>query len=208
MTQPGANHHDSFRRGARVFTWVVTIGFLYVIRPLLLPVAMGAVFAVLFLPLLKRLERRKVSTGLGSALITLGVALLVLLPISAILATLARAGIEQIQQLRASGSLEAPVDAAGSADVWGAILRNPRLAALFDRVTEWIPVPKDQLLESASDVVRGVGARAAEFMAGLASQIPGMALALVMIVVSLYFFLVDGRRLVEFVRRSSVLNPE
>ncbi|MBU6375082.1 MAG: AI-2E family transporter, partial [Bdellovibrionales bacterium] len=51
------------------------------------------------------------------------------------------------------------------------------------------------------------GAKVGQGLGELASRIPGMIVSLVMAIVSLYFFLVDGKKLAAFARKNSFLNP-
>ena len=86
--------------GRKFFAAIVAALFLYIASPLVFPVAMGAVIATLFFPWLERLERRKLSTGLASAFLTLVITLFVVLP-SAILGFVGtREAFHQIQNLR------------------------------------------------------------------------------------------------------------
>jgi predicted PurR-regulated permease PerM len=185
--------------GRKVFAFLVVAAFFYVIMPLIFPLALGGVFAVLFIPLVEKLEKRKVSTGAASGLVTLGVTLLILLPTSILIYQGVKSGIEQLQSLR-----EHPQTGADWAE---AFLNSPHLHRFMEWATSVFPVGIEELTSTLTDLLHSLSTNAAEWLGALLTHLPGMAMALSVIVVSLYFFLVDGRNLVIFVRRHSVFSP-
>lgn len=165
--------------------------------PLLLPVIMGGLFAVVLDPTLRWLEKRKVGSKLGSALLTVGITLVLIIPTVLLLYLALKAGFAQIQRLKESA-------AAGPAH---SLLEHPRIQAFMDFVTQWYPVNKEQLAETVQDMARGLSLKAADLLAGALGSIPGFVLGLSVMVVSIYFILVDGHRLVLFMRRNSFFGP-
>ena len=106
-------------RGAETFHEVSTRGTAWVVSflrsslrrsfstrasPLLLPVIMGGIFGVLFLPLLEIGERRRVPTVLGAGAITCIVSLLVLVPVAGLVYFGAKSGFQQLQRSFATGA--------------------------------------------------------------------------------------------------------
>ncbi len=183
-----------------LFVIIVAAAFLYIVYPLILPVLMGGVLAVLFMPLQARLERKQVSIGLASAILTLGITTLVLLPTTILVYQGAKTGVEQLQSWK-----DAP--AQGSGNWIDTILNSPRVHRLLEGFTTWFPIGMQDLTSMLQDLVKSVGIKAADALTRLLTLLPSMALALAVIVVSIYFFLVDGRRLLVHVRRYSIFNP-
>lgn len=186
--------------GRKLFLLTVSVMFFYVTYPLAVPVVMGAVLAVLFMPLLEKLERHRLGTGVASALLTLGITIVILLPTSLLIFVGAKSGVQQLQTWR-----EAPRDLDTN---WiQSFLEAPRVHRVFIWITEWVPVSMEQLIQATQDLSKSIGAKVGEILAEGLSRLPGMTLALVIIVVSVYFFLVDGRKFVHFLRRNSFFPP-
>ncbi|MFL5814723.1 MAG: AI-2E family transporter [Bdellovibrionia bacterium] len=185
--------------GRKVFAFLVVAAFFYIIFPLIFPLAMGGVFAVLFMPWVEKLEKKKVSTGTASGLVTLGVTLLILLPTSILIYQGVKSGIEQLQALK-----ESP---AAGADWAQNLLSSPHLKPMMEWAASIFPIGLEELSSTLSDFLHSLSNNAAEWLGLLITHLPGMGVALAVIVVSLYFFLVDGRKLVIFARRHSVFSP-
>jgi predicted PurR-regulated permease PerM len=185
--------------GRKIFAFLVVAAFCYILLPLIFPLAMGGVFAVLFMPWVEKLEKRRVSAGAASAIVTIGVTLLILLPTSILIYQGIKSGIQQLQALR-----ESP--AAGS-DWAQALLSSPHLRPVIEWAVSVFPVGLEELSNTLSDFLHSLSNNAAEWLGTLITHLPGFVMALSVIVVSLYFFLVDGRNLVIFVRRNSVFSP-
>lgn len=182
--------------GRRIFTAIVVGLFLYVISPMLFPVIMGAVLAALFFPLQERLERRGWSVPATAGLLTFAITLLVLIPTTTLTFLGARAGIQQIQAYR-----EAPKIEGGS---WlENVMAMPQLRNVTAWLAKWFPNGIEELKSTAQEVSRSVILKLGELLGNLVGYIPGMVMATAVIMVSVYFFLVDGRRLVAFFRRHS-----
>lgn len=185
--------------GRKIFAFLVVAAFCYIISPLIFPLAMGAVFATLFIPWVEKLEKKKFSTGAASGVITLGVTLLILLPTSILIYQGVKSGIEQLQALK-----ESPT---AGADWAQTLLSSPHLRPLMEWAASIFPVGLEELSSTLSDLLHSLSTNAAEWLGLFITHLPGMAMALAVIVVSLYFFLVDGRKLVIFARRHSVFSP-
>ena len=186
--------------GRKVFALVSALLFLYVASPLIFPVMMGGVISVLFLPLLRRLERRKIPASLGAGILTFGITLLLLLPTALLTFLGAKNGFQQLQKWK-----DAPNTA--GVNLVDTVIGLPRVHGLLEWMTAHFPVKMDDLLDTAKDVTSGIGLKLADLFGQFVAHLPGMVLALVVIIVSIYFFLVDGRQLVAFVRKKSFFNP-
>ena len=77
------------------------------------------------------------------------------------------------------------------------------MAKWLGKLSVFFPVKVADLIETASEALKLVGLKLGELLGSFVGKIPGMILALVVVIVSLYFFLVDGRKLALFVRRNS-----
>jgi predicted PurR-regulated permease PerM len=184
----------------RLFFVLLGAAFLYILYPLLFPVLMGGVLAVLFTPLVARLERKHVSPAFASLLVTFGITLLVLIPTTVLVYQGAKMGVQELERWKVAPQREI-------GDWTNALLDIPAIHHLLVKCTEWFPIGMQDLTETLQDTVRGVGGRAAEILAGLLASLPGTAFNLIIIVVSVFFFLEDGKRLGGWVRRRSIFSP-
>src|SRR5688500_5561094 len=114
------------------FAAIVSIAFFYVASPLAIPIAMGAVLAVLFFPCLSLLEKKKVPVAVGSALLTFGITVVVLLPISSLVFFAAKGGLQQVQSWKQT-------QVAGGTDFLSTFLHLPKVHRFMTWTTSWIP---------------------------------------------------------------------
>ncbi|OFZ84575.1 MAG: hypothetical protein A3K03_01470 [Bdellovibrionales bacterium RIFOXYD1_FULL_44_7] len=185
---------------ARKIISAILIGlFVYVASPLLLPLAMGAVFAVLFFPWLKALEKRKVPVPLASAILTIGVSLGLLLPVAILAFMAAKTGLQQLRMWK-----EAPH--ATEATLFHQLVEMPWAKKIIDYVTSWFPIGVEELATATQDLASSIGLKIADLLAALFTQLPSMAMGLAITVLSIFFFLADGKRLLSFIRENSVLS--
>ncbi len=185
--------------GPKVFAGIVALAFFYIISPLIFPIAMGGVLAVLLTPSLEYLERHKFSTTLGSALLTLGITIVLILPMSFLIFFAAKTGFYQFQFWGNS-----PVKGNGLVD---SVIQIPSIHQFMVWVTSKVPVGMSELSEALQELGRSIGLKVAEVLGGILGHLPGLAVSLGIIVVSVYFFLVDGRKLTQFFRENSFFTP-
>jgi predicted PurR-regulated permease PerM len=185
--------------GRKFFGFSVTLLFIYIAWPFVLPLVMGAIIATLFMPWLTRWEARGYSKYLGAFLLTLGITLLLILPIGFLSFVGAKSAFQQLQLFKDSP--------APSGDLVETFLTNPKVHSLLEWITQYFPIQMDSLVDTAQDLVRNVGTKLADVLGQLFSQLPGVILGSAVSVVSVYFFLVDGRKMVKFARRNSVFSP-
>lgn len=186
---------------SRVFIGLViavTIVFLWMVRAFLLPVFWAAVFAVLFHPLLDRLldklgERRT----LAAALTTLAVVLFVVIPFGLLVAALAQQGLRVYQRI-----------ASGEIDLQAPIAFVERSLPAVTDLLERVGITTEQLRTGAQNVA----GNAAQFAASQALAIGQNALRIAVLfglmLYLLFFFLRDGRRILDAIVRALPMGDE
>lgn len=184
----------------KLFTLLVAALFFYIASPLLLPVIMGGIVAVLFIPLLERAEKHKVPTNLGAALLTIAISIVILVPIALMIFFVAKSGFQQLQILRQSPHNP------GTGDWIDALIDTPKFRAVLVWVSRYFPASVASIADSAHDLVQGGVAKLAEWLGQFLTALPGLALALAVTTVSIFFFLVDGRNLILYFRRNSLFS--
>jgi predicted PurR-regulated permease PerM len=190
------------RRG---FLLLLLVLFVLVCAPLITPVAMGGVFAILFWPLMEFIQRYRVPHRVSAALVTLAFSVLVLIPLTLLVIFSARTGVEAFKGMQKKWQIIPPLPP--GEDWTTRIFEVPGLGKWLSKLTDWLPVDAAELLRTAADALKLAGLRLGEALGVFLGKVPGMVLGVIVVVVSLYFFLVDGRRLVLFVRRNSFFDP-
>jgi predicted PurR-regulated permease PerM len=188
----------------KLFVAAVLAAALYLISPLLLPVAMGGVLAILLVPWLEKLEKRRFKPSLAASLLSLGVTLVIVLPAVLLVILGARMTLDQVRILRDVPHLPPGV----STGVFEKLLEVPALKPLVDLITGYFPVESQEIARTLSDVAQGIAIRVAGALGDFLTQLPSYALGMVIMLVANYFFLVDGKKLVTFVRANSFFTTE
>jgi predicted PurR-regulated permease PerM len=85
-----------------------------------------------------------------------------------------------------------------------AFLNIPFIHKLIDRISNQLPLEMSEIAGTLRDVSVSIWSRLAEFFGGILAHLPGMTIALGVVVVSVYFFLVDGSKLVAFFRKNTI----
>jgi predicted PurR-regulated permease PerM len=185
----------------RVFTGLILFS-IFLLAILVRPFAKGfflaAVLAGALYGVHKRLTRAfRGRANLSAGLICFGVIVALLLPLTGFTAFLiseATGGIRFIQEtLRQEG-------------VEGLIERLPAPARkVVDTAMEHLPMEEQQLDETLQKQVSSQGSTAAKAVTGVVAATGSFAFQTVMMLIALFFFLVDGKRLVQWFESVSPL---
>lgn len=191
---------SKYKLARAVFAFAILALFLYVVSPLVLPVTMGALFAVIFYPWQVRLEKRKLPRALVASLVTLSITIGFLLPMVFFAFVGSRAGIEKFRNLEI---VKRGYEAGNNLNFYENLVNYPPVARIVKAITDWFPFETEEVISTAQDIARSVGVKLADLMASFFTHLPSTIIALVVVVVSIFFFLMDGRKSVEFVRKTS-----
>ena len=162
--------------------------FFWMVRAQLIPIALGALFALLLDPLKRRLAKRSPWLARQAPLIlTAGSIILVVIPFVLIAASVVTS---------AQGFL-----AGGLSDILGRL--QGFASAHFAGIADSLGLPADSLRNSAASLAQKVGGAVAGFASGVASSLPGQLVELFLFVLALYYFLRDGAALLRWLMRLS-----
>jgi predicted PurR-regulated permease PerM len=192
------------RTARRFFTIVLvcTVVLLaLVVRPLAGALFMAAVLAGSLWPLQVRLTRRLRRPSIGAVLLCLGVLVLLLGPLVAFSTYLVKEVAEAIKFIS---------DAVRSGDVAGLRERLPDgVDRLLTTVMDWLSRYTDGNLDQAAvqRQVTAQGGKAVVAVGAAVSATGSMIFQATMMLVALYFFLVEGGELVDWLDRVSPLRP-
>ncbi|HVG63336.1 MAG TPA: AI-2E family transporter [Hyalangium sp.] len=185
----------------RVFTGLILFSILLlalVVRPFAKGFFLAAVLAGALYGIHKRMTHAfRGRANLSAGLICFGVIVALLLPLTgftAFLITEATSGIRFIQEtLRQEG-------------VEGLLEHLPAPARkLVDAAIEHLPMEEKQLDETIQKQVSSQGGTAAKAVTGVVAATGSFAFQTVMMLIALFFFLVDGKRLVQWLESVSPL---
>jgi predicted PurR-regulated permease PerM len=192
--------------GKRLFAGIVFFLFLWVAYPLFSPVVLGAMCATLVYPWVDALEQKKLPRFIASALVTGLLTLFFLLPTSVVLVMGSREAFQQLQRSRTVDVVPSMAQAANETWVQAA-MQSPRVQSFFEKFTYFVPVHLDELTRTAEEAVKSGAAKLAESLGSFLAFLPGLMMAAAILVVSVYFFLLDGNRLVSFLKRNRIFLP-
>jgi predicted PurR-regulated permease PerM len=160
--------------------------FLWMVRSLLVPVALGALFAMLLDPLRRRIEKRWPRlAGLTPLGLTVGAIVLVVIPFS----LLAVRVVASVQGFLAGGL--------------GQIADRVQVFAArhFSGLADDLHLPVDRLRGGAVDLAQRIASAVGNVAGGVASSLPGQIVDVFLFVLALYFFLRDGAAAVRWILR-------
>lgn len=160
--------------------------FLWMVRSLLIPVALGALFALLLNPLRRRFVARWPRRARYAPIVlTVGSLVLVVIPFGLVAVRV----VLSVQGFLAGGL--------------GQIVEKLQAfgATHFSGLAERFDLPVERLRAGAIDVAQRVAASVGNFAGGVASSLPGQFIDVFLFVLALYFFLRDGVAAVRWALR-------
>ncbi len=187
--------------GRKIAAAFITLLFFYIFLPLVIPVAMGVVLGTLLYPLLARLEKIKISNRIAAPLLTISVTFIVILPSAFLIFLGAKAGLGEVQRIKEAAAV-------GSGTSLDNLIHTPRFQSLLETLTQWLPVTQGQILGALQDLAAGVGLKVADLLGQLLTHLPSMTIGLIIMILTIYFVLMDGQRLLNMLRRYSVFTFE
>lgn len=167
--------------------------FYRIIAPFFVPLAWAAVFAILFNPLYERLTAKTKRAGLAALIVTLLLLVLIIGPVTYLFVELvdqASGAVSRVNELYASGEL-------------GRLLHLdlPWLSPLMAKLSPYFDITKIDLNELAKDSVDKVGGLVLGQTSWLITNATRALMYFLMMLFATYYFLKDGRLIIERVRR-------
>lgn len=168
----------------------------------LVPLAMGAIFATVLNRMMEWLQKfgplRK-RVALRASIVTATFILGFLIPVSILVALGANAAVEKLRGLEdANFSIgQLTTNPGGAIDAFG-------LRPFLDQVAEYSPVSPEQLRTYAKRMVVGMGQLTGNVLKSFLASLPGVMFTNIVMLFTIFFLLVDGKRAVAFVRENSI----
>lgn len=167
----------------------------------LIPVTMGAIFAIVLYPLMGRLNKVGIKNRAWQALIlTVFFAFSFLLPLGTIIFLGAQEALDRIQATHHAGGELTVLSPA-------ALIETLGLRPLIERFADFAQVTDAQITQLTTRAFTQFGAWLAKFLQNLLSSVPKAGFSMFITLLSIFFFLVDGQRAVRFIRDNSFFGP-
>ncbi len=174
----------------------LTFLFFYMMAPFLVAILLGAVTAIIVFPLFE-IFLKKMPRALAGLFVTLAVALGILLPVFFMLYS------GSLRLLAIFGKLKLPKD--GSVDH---LLFHPWVSQALQMFSSFFPVDREWVRGQAMEILQNIIETLTKLIGGFLGGMPGLLLAFSIVIVSTYFFLVDGGRFLRFLSSLSPLKDE
>jgi predicted PurR-regulated permease PerM len=157
---------------------------------------MGAIFATLFFPATQRIKRAK---PFGALLLTLGIGLLLVLPISIFVLIALKSAFFQLHDFKLTFE--------GRADLLNNLMHLSGLQKVIIWITERFPVSSAAITDIIYDLLSRIGSKGGQKFGEWLKAVPSNILSLLIGLISFYSFLKDGQRIVVFVEKYSFFAP-
>jgi predicted PurR-regulated permease PerM len=198
-TSPDVGRFHRYR-GFLLLTLLVLV--LWLNLTFLVPLVMGAIFATVLNRMMDWLQKfawlRKRVT-LRASIVTATFVLGFLIPVSLLVALGANAAVEKLRALEdenfSIGQLT--TNPGGAIDALG-------LRPFIDQIAHYSPVSQEQLRMYAKRMVVGMGTLTGNALRNFLASLPGVMFTNIVLLFTIFFLLVDGKRAVSFVRENSI----
>jgi predicted PurR-regulated permease PerM len=188
---------DLHERRVLVFLVLAALALTFlIVKPFWIAFFLAAVISAAIRPAMEWLSRKlRGRRSVAAALLTIAVLVVVVVPVASLGAVLVNQVIQGIEWLR---------ETIQSEGVWGLIERLPGPAQDAAReVLQAVPRPERQLQRLAGEQ----GGQAAAAVGGVLAATGTVLFQTVMMLIALFFFLVDGGRLVDWIDARVPLRP-
>jgi predicted PurR-regulated permease PerM len=160
---------------------------------------MGAAISALLYPVFTFLLRRKISRAWAGALCTAAVTLVFLVPIALLSIQGIKAGIQLVR-----AKVESPFsDAPGGGGLGHTLAQIPWVGKILDRLGDLFFVDTEEVLSNLTSIGKSAGVKLVALMGDTLTSLPTIGVGFFLLILSIYFFLVDGERLSRYLRRMS-----
>lgn len=168
---------------------LVTLLFLYLLKPFFFPLFWAAVIAGIFQPLYRRINRRLNRPSLSTLLIFLVIAIIILLPLGVVGTLVFNESVQLYEKLSPDRK---NIDL-GFQEIIDLVVDNP-LADLF-------PIDKSLLLEKAAEVLRSITNYILSHLTALTQNTLGLLVQFAIMFYALFYLIRDGERFYRGIMR-------
>lgn len=186
--------------------WFVLIAgllTLWLCLSFLKPLIMGAIFATILHPVLMRWKTPRMPQNIRAFILTITFLFVFLIPFTLLIILGIDIAAEKISLVQAAMQPAAPgqpVNPNQMVEAFG-------LERWLLKINDYIPLTNAQAKVYLLKGAQAVGVFFTGLATGMLSNLPGMLIATFVILLTIYFLLMDGPRAVHFVRANSIFSP-
>jgi predicted PurR-regulated permease PerM len=176
---------------------VLAVGALaiWILSPLLEPLVMGAVFAVVLHPLFRLLGRGGMRPAKArAALVTILFLFIFVIPFGLLTIT----GVQKLLQLIHNGNTTLPTSFSAEG-----LLQWLHVPELVNKIKPFMPIEYSELSAFLMRALSSVGMVTSNLLQSILSSLPTAFVSGLVMLISVYFCLVDGPRVLVFIRENS-----
>jgi len=191
---------------ARVaLTLLLAFAFFYLSWGFITVLIMGAAIAVLLHRPYLYLEGKNVRPSLAAGLVTVGVTVCIFLPMGVLGVTGIRAGVKTFKSWRDSPFTNAP---GGEAELLDKVLAIPFVDRALEQVALVFRMETAEIVEAMGGMAKTIGLKAADLFTLALSSLPAFTVQMFILLLAIFFSLLDGQKLVRFLRVNTVFPNE
>lgn len=167
----------------------------------LVPVLMGVIFTICLHPLIAKLNRWSLGPTAKASLVTALFAVSFLLPLGLMLYYSAAAVLQKIQEIQQNGLSATQINA-------DSVISFFRLRPVLNFVESSTGLSEGQINKGLLNVLLTAGAWGAQVLQNALANVPGALFGAFIIVLTIFFLLIDGKDAVEFLKKNSIFGPQ
>lgn len=171
--------------------------FFYMMAPLMMAILLGAVCAILCYPIYTWFNKKLPET-VSAFLVTMGLTAGILIPVVFLLYSGTYRLIGVISHLKIIKSGQTVEDLA----------EQPLIKKVIGSITRLVPLDREWINSQALDMLQTVVEKTSIAIANFLGSMPSFFMALVIVIISTYFFLSDGAKFLRFLASLSPIKME
>ena len=167
------------------------------------PLVMGGIFAVVLFPLMGKFDNWRPAARLSAtwraSIITITFTLLILIPVGLLVFVGVQAAAAKMQELDVGDLMAGPLNFKTFVNEFG-------LNSFVSKVYAAFPMNEQQFQSYATKGLAAATAFAGAILQDLITSLPGVAFSNLVLVLTIFFLLIDGPKAVRFVKQNSIFN--
>lgn len=167
----------------------------------LVPVVMGAIFAIVLYPLMNKMKGWRAGRAWKAAIVTVGFTISFMLPLGGVIIAGAEKGLVKIQHLQSLDLGSGNFSPARLIDALG-------LRPMVKYVADVSPVTEAQVRQFGTRAVVSIGTVLGKGLQNFLAGLPTVIFGTLIILFTLFFLLIDGPRAANFIRQNSIFGTE
>lgn len=189
-----------------IVTLLLGAASLYLSSGFFAALLMGAAIAVLlYRPYLLLQQVRRISANTSAILVTLGVTILIFVPITLLGVNGVRTGVKSLKNWSESPFRDAP---GSDQELIEKVMQIPLVDRLIERAASMFRMESVEVVDAVGEIAKTSGLKIANWLTTALASFPAFAIQMLILTLAIYFSLVDGQRIVRFLRENLIFPRE